>query len=134
MCALSACTISIENDNSANQEEATRNWVYCTPEDQSKDIKTYIRDDDTLCVKGFLNVGKYKLMVKQTSDGVKEFALVTYGSGRNRVAKAQIYSITQNANLRYYGTGTYFKELGGYVKFGCPDCSSLNPEACKKCY
>ncbi|MCK5074474.1 MAG: hypothetical protein KAQ98_13670 [Bacteriovoracaceae bacterium] len=78
--------------------------------------------------------GGIKYYYGWTEDGALEFALVNYGTDRNRYTKAKIYSLQKDGKLELYGRGTYNKDLGEHVLFGCPDCHTINLDACKSCY
>ncbi len=85
-------------------------------------------------VTGFAKIRKGVYQKDLNKDGIIEFALVHYGTDRNRYTKAKIYSLLQNGKLKRYGMGTYNKDLGEHVLFGCPDCHTINLAACKSCY
>jgi hypothetical protein len=83
---------------------------------------------------GFAKIRKDVYQTDLNKDGIIEFALVNYGTERNRYTRAQIYSLQKNGSLDLYGLGTYNKDLGEHVMFGCPDCHTINLNACKSCY
>ena len=107
-------------------------------EDSEKNIlvQKKIEDDPYLffTITGFPKLRKGRYLEDLDGDGLMEFAIVHYGSDRNRFAKATIYSLLQTGKIRRYGVGTYNKDAGAFVLFGCPDCHTMNFEACRKCY
>jgi hypothetical protein len=185
---LASCCLSkqIKKENSEDGK-----WVYCSEEDRISDVKSYVKNDDMLCLKKHLNIHLFSLSLKQIilnkkapgddgigynilevkkngivvstlrlekenepfsfitgfvkiregryivdidKDGIIEFAFVNYGTERNRFTQAKIYSLLHDGKIKFYGNGTYNKVTGGYVLFGCPNCHTINPEACKSCY
>ncbi len=83
---------------------------------------------------GFAKIRKDVYQIDLNKDGITEFALVHYGTDRNRYTSAQIYSLQKNGKLKLYGIGTYNKDFGKHVLFGCPNCHTINLDACKSCY
>ena len=83
---------------------------------------------------GFAKIREGIYTTDLNNDGIIEFALVHYGTDRNRYTKAQIYSMQDDGKIILYGKGTYNKDLGKHVMFGCPDCHTINLDACKSCY
>ncbi len=83
---------------------------------------------------GFVKLREGKYLVDLDGNGLFEFAVVRYGSDRNRFTKAQIYTLQKDGSLKFHRTGTYNKDLGKYVLFGCPDCHTINIDGCKSCY
>lgn len=97
-------------------------------------IKLEKEGDPFYFVTGFAKIRKGAYQQDLNKDGVNEFAIVHYGTDRNRYTRAKVYSFQPNGKLKLYGMGTYNKELGEHVLFGCPDCHTINLAACKSCY
>lgn len=99
-----------------------------------KKIRLERKGDPFYLITGFVKLREGKYLVDLNDDGIQEFSFVRYGSDRNRFTKAQIYSITKNGKIKLFGKGVYNKDQGKHVLFGCPDCHTLNPDACQSCY
>jgi len=99
-----------------------------------KKLKLEKNDDPFYLITGFAKIRKDVYQTDLNQDGIIEFALVNYGTDRNRYTRAKIYSLQKNGSLNLYGRGTYNKDLGEHVMFGCPDCHTINLDACRSCY
>ncbi len=99
-----------------------------------KKMKLEKKGDPFYFITGFAKIRKGVYQTDLNEDGIMEFALVNYGTDRNRFTRAKIYSLHPNGKLKLYGMGTYNKDLAENVWFGCPDCHTINIDACKSCY
>jgi len=62
---LSSCSVKLIKNKSQESKTVKKQWIYCTPEDEIKERRAYVKHDDMLCLKDSLDIGLINLSFKQ---------------------------------------------------------------------
>lgn len=80
----------------------------------------------------FVRIRKDAYFADIDGDGFDEFAIFPFSPGSNTYGTVTIYSL--KGKIAPWGKGKIAIEDNGHVLLGCPQCTKLNPKACKRCY